>query len=61
MYFDTKNYLKSNHYHIFKHLLSYPDTENIFLGFFIFQKEIENQHKNSWKQDKNSWKFDVPI
>jgi hypothetical protein len=22
-------------------------TENIFLGFFIFQKEIENQHKNS--------------
>jgi hypothetical protein len=47
MYFDTKNYLKSNHYHIFKHLLSYPDTENIFLGFFIFQKEIENQHKNS--------------
>jgi hypothetical protein len=47
MYFNTKNYLKNNHYHIFKHVISYPDTENIFLSLFIFQKEIENQHKNS--------------
>jgi hypothetical protein len=41
MYFDTKNYLKSNHYHIFKYVLSYPDTKTYFWVFLFFKKKLK--------------------